>query len=47
MEPGDESKADTRYGESLVREVLGATFISEEKSGEPDATTESDVTPEA
>jgi DNA polymerase-3 subunit gamma/tau len=47
IDADDESKADTRYGESLVREVLGATFISEEKSGEPDTTTESDAPPEA
>jgi DNA polymerase-3 subunit gamma/tau len=47
IDADDESKADTRYGESLVREVLGATFISEEKSGEPDTTTESDTRPEA
>jgi DNA polymerase-3 subunit gamma/tau len=47
VDADDESKADTRYGESLVREVLGATFISEEKSGEPDTTTESDASPEA
>jgi len=47
IDADDESKADTRYGESLVREVLGATFISEEKSGEPDTTTESDTPPEA
>ena len=30
-----DSEPDTRYGESLVREVLGATFISEEKAPSP------------
>ena len=30
-----DAEPDTRYGESLVREVLGATFISEEKAPSP------------
>lgn len=34
-EPIIDSEPDTRYGESLVREVLGATFISEEKAPSP------------
>jgi len=44
-EPGVHSEPDTRYGESLVREVLGATFISEEKA--PSSESESASVPES
>jgi DNA polymerase-3 subunit gamma/tau len=40
-EPSVDAEPDTRYGESLVREVLGATFISEEKAPSPASESES------
>jgi DNA polymerase-3 subunit gamma/tau len=44
-ENGDDAQPDTRYGESLVREVLGATFISEEKAPSPPSGTQTDKPP--
>jgi len=44
VEPEPENTAHTpAYGEAVVRSVLGATFLSEEKTGEIDIVTEAEI----